>query len=152
MNTFRTISVNSSLQHSTLSLAIHRMNYPPTKRLRGVNQDITTGSTFDDPFGDDDAFSQDDLAEIDILASQAFTSKSRSAPVTKPVAKAVETPGVLLRTSGAFNRDSKFEFNSGNNRRAPSIDPLGKFITKKLSFLEYQVLVKPLKSDILPLK
>ncbi|CAK6960920.1 ATR-interacting protein [Scomber scombrus] len=50
------------------------MNCPPTKRLRGLNQDIATAGTFDDPFGDDEDFTQDDLDEIDIIASQAITS------------------------------------------------------------------------------
>lgn len=115
------------------------MNYPPTKRLRGVNQDIPTGTTFDDPFGGDDAFSQDDLAEIDILASQAFTSTSVSDPATKPVAKPVETAGgsagrgrLSSRTSATLNRDSKFGFNSSNNRSKPSRDPLGKLLERNV--------------------
>lgn len=126
-----------SVQH--LSLTVDRMNYPPTKRLRGVNRDIPTGTTFDDPFGGDDAFSQDDLAEIDILSSQAFTSTSFSSPATKPVAKPVETAGgsagqgrLLSRTSDTLNRDSKFGFNSSNNRSKPSRGPLGKFIARNV--------------------
>lgn len=115
------------------------MNYPPTKRLRGLNQDTPTGATFDDPFGDDDAFSQDDLAEIDILASQAFTSTSLSGPASKPVPKPVETAGgsagqgrLLSRTSSTFNRDSKFEFNGSSSRSKPTRDPPGKFIVRNV--------------------
>lgn len=118
-----------------LHLPVDRMNYPPTKRLRGVNQDIPTGTTFDDPFGDDDAFSQADLAEIDILASQAFTSTSVSDPATKPVAKPAETAGgsagksrLLSRTSATFSRDNKFGF----NKSTPSRDPLGEFIARNV--------------------
>ncbi|CAN9511974.1 unnamed protein product [Ophioblennius macclurei] len=48
------------------------MNRPPTKRLRGPDQDAATA--FDDPFGDGEDFTQDDFDEIDIIASQAFTS------------------------------------------------------------------------------
>ncbi|XP_038136815.1 ATR-interacting protein isoform X1 [Cyprinodon tularosa] len=60
------------------------MNGPPTKRLRGLNQDVVTPVTFDDPFGDDEEFTQDDLNELDIIASQAFTS---AVAVSKPVSK-----------------------------------------------------------------
>uniref|UniRef100_A0A673C3Z2 Uncharacterized protein n=1 Tax=Sphaeramia orbicularis TaxID=375764 RepID=A0A673C3Z2_9TELE len=49
-----------------------KMNYPPTKRLRGLNHDVA--ANFDDPFGDDEDFSQAELDEIDIIASQAITS------------------------------------------------------------------------------
>lgn len=115
------------------------MNYPPTKRLRGLNQDTPTGETFDDPFGDDDAFSQDDLAELDILASQAFTSTSVSGPASKPVPNPVETAGgsagqgrLLSRTSSTFNRDGKFEFNSSSSRSKPTRDPPGKFIVRSV--------------------
>uniref|UniRef100_A0A1A7X159 ATR interacting protein n=2 Tax=Iconisemion striatum TaxID=60296 RepID=A0A1A7X159_9TELE len=50
------------------------MNYPPAKRLRGLNQNVVTAVPNDDPFGDDDEFTQEDLDEIDIIASQATTS------------------------------------------------------------------------------
>ncbi|KAM6979755.1 ATR-interacting protein [Aplochiton taeniatus] len=44
------------------------MNYPPSKRHKGLeNQEA------DNTFGDDEDFTQDDLNEIDIIASQAFT-------------------------------------------------------------------------------
>lgn len=124
---------------SISALTFHRMNCPPTKRLRGLNQDTTTAATFDDPFGDD-AFSQDDLAEIDILASQAFSSTSLPAPASKPVVpKPAETAGgsagrgrLLGRTSAILNRDGKFEFNSSNSRSKPARDPLGKFIGRNV--------------------
>ncbi|XP_067442577.1 ATR-interacting protein isoform X2 [Thunnus thynnus] len=66
------------------------MNFPPTKRLRGLNQDIVTAGAFDDPFGDDEDFTQDDLDEIDIIASQANTSASASGLGSKPGTKSVE--------------------------------------------------------------
>ncbi|KAM9813877.1 ATR-interacting protein [Neosynchiropus ocellatus] len=50
------------------------MNYPPTKRLRGLNHEVPKLDALDDSFGDDGDFTQDDLDEIDIIASQAFTS------------------------------------------------------------------------------
>ncbi|XP_029908458.1 ATR-interacting protein isoform X3 [Myripristis murdjan] len=45
------------------------MACPPTKRLRGLNQEAV--AVFDNSFGDDEDFTQDDLDEIDIIASQA---------------------------------------------------------------------------------
>lgn len=46
----------------------HRMSFPPSKRLRGPAPVLDL-----DPFGDED-FTQDDLAEIDVFASQAVTA------------------------------------------------------------------------------
>ncbi|XP_020486286.2 ATR-interacting protein isoform X1 [Labrus bergylta] len=66
------------------------MNYPPTKRLRGLNQDVVTAMPFDDPFGGDDDFTQDDLDEIDVIASQAVTSTAASGHESKPATKPME--------------------------------------------------------------
>eukprot|EP00066_Takifugu_rubripes_P022645 XP_011611911.1 PREDICTED: ATR-interacting protein [Takifugu rubripes] len=46
------------------------MNCPPSKRPRRLNDDLAQRS--DDPFGDEEDFTQDDLDEIDVIASQAF--------------------------------------------------------------------------------
>ncbi|XP_048877814.1 ATR-interacting protein isoform X2 [Brienomyrus brachyistius] len=46
------------------------MEYPPNKRLKGESYDARPDA---DPFGDDEDFTQDDLDEIDIIASQAVT-------------------------------------------------------------------------------
>ncbi|XP_068598892.1 ATR-interacting protein [Brachionichthys hirsutus] len=53
------------------------MNCRPTKRPRGLDQDVAVVKEFDDPFGDDEDFTQDDLNEIDI-ASQAITLPAAS--------------------------------------------------------------------------
>ncbi|XP_010873368.2 ATR-interacting protein [Esox lucius] len=45
------------------------MECPPSKRLKGMS----STDPCKDPFGDDDDFTQDDLEEIDIIASQAIT-------------------------------------------------------------------------------
>uniref|UniRef100_A0A3Q0S299 Uncharacterized protein n=1 Tax=Amphilophus citrinellus TaxID=61819 RepID=A0A3Q0S299_AMPCI len=63
-----------SIENSPFCISL--MNCPPTKRLRGLNQDVVTAVAFDDPFGDDEEFTQDVLDEIDIIASQAITSGS----------------------------------------------------------------------------
>ncbi|XP_073448849.1 ATR-interacting protein isoform X1 [Aquarana catesbeiana] len=49
---------------------------PPSKRLRLAN--ASKGKAMDEVFGDNEDFTADDLEEIDILASQAFTQDSRS--------------------------------------------------------------------------
>ncbi|MBN3308754.1 ATRIP protein, partial [Amia calva] len=46
------------------------MEYPPRKRLKGPERSVTSNA---DPFGDDEDFTQDDLDEIDVIASQAIT-------------------------------------------------------------------------------
>nr|XP_061814226.1 ATR-interacting protein-like [Nerophis lumbriciformis] len=53
------------------------MACPPSKRLRGLNQDVPKVDPFEaDPFGDEDDFTQDDLEEIDMIASQAIASQA----------------------------------------------------------------------------
>ncbi|XP_077308668.1 ATR-interacting protein isoform X3 [Lithobates pipiens] len=49
---------------------------PPSKRLRSAN--ASKGKAMDEIFGDNEDFTADDLEEIDILASQAFTQDSSS--------------------------------------------------------------------------
>ncbi|KAI5607588.1 ATR-interacting protein isoform X1 [Silurus asotus] len=46
------------------------MDFPPSKRHRGSHNEDPAGT---DVFGDEEDFTQDDLEEIDIIASQAFT-------------------------------------------------------------------------------
>ncbi|XP_041836386.1 ATR-interacting protein [Melanotaenia boesemani] len=113
------------------------MNCPPTKRLRGLNQDVVTAVAFDDPFGDDEEFTQDDLDEIDIIASQAITSAAGGAGVgSKPGAKLSETvPGSswpsstgqskpLYRATADQSRENTVGFNRGNALKS-SRDPHG---------------------------
>ncbi|XP_033994945.1 ATR-interacting protein isoform X3 [Trematomus bernacchii] len=108
------------------------MNCPPTKRLRG--QDRVTAMDFDDPFGDDEDFTQDDLNEIDILASQAITS----APAPGPGSEAGTKPTELARGSAGQSRtvgrattnqsrENTFGFGSSNkgNSGIQSRDPIG---------------------------
>ncbi|KAJ8400897.1 hypothetical protein AAFF_G00392510 [Aldrovandia affinis] len=69
------------------------MECPPTKRRKGLNYGVAST----DPFGDDEDFTQDDLDEIDIIASQAFT-----ADVGLPCPK--ETLGAGLPLPGVQNQ------------------------------------------------
>ncbi|XP_060926081.1 ATR-interacting protein [Limanda limanda] len=111
------------------------MNCPPTKRLRGLNHEVATA--FDDPFGDDEDFTQDDLDEIDVLASQAFSSTSAGAePGSKAENKPVESawPSCtgqnkpLSRATSKQSRENTFGFGSSSSSRGnagiPSREPL----------------------------
>lgn len=51
------------------------MEYPPSKRLKGLVPNEAPAEQ--DPFGDDEDFTQDDLEEIDIIASQAVTGNGQ---------------------------------------------------------------------------
>ncbi|XP_019735106.1 ATR-interacting protein isoform X2 [Hippocampus comes] len=66
------------------------MAFPPCKRLRGLNQDVPKADPVEvDPFGDDDDFTQDDLDEIDIIASQAIGLATAPVFGSKEASKAV---------------------------------------------------------------
>ncbi|XP_034724200.1 ATR-interacting protein [Etheostoma cragini] len=115
------------------------MNFPPTKRLRGMNQDVVTTVAFDDPFGDDMDFTQDDLDEIDTIASQAITSTAAPGLGSKPGTKPIELNRGSVRPSSAGqshsvsrtttnqSRENTFGFSSSNRGNAgiPSREPLG---------------------------
>ncbi|KAF7693198.1 hypothetical protein HF521_008514 [Silurus meridionalis] len=51
------------------------MDFPPSKRHRGSHNEDPAGT---DVFGDEEDFTQDDLEEIDIIASQAFTKDAQA--------------------------------------------------------------------------
>ncbi|XP_049428322.1 ATR-interacting protein isoform X1 [Epinephelus fuscoguttatus] len=115
------------------------MNYPPTKRLRGLNQEAVTTVAFDDPFGDDEDFTQDDLDEIDIIASQANTGVTTpglgSKPGTKPteLARGSAWPSnaghskSVSRATSNHSRENMFGLSSSSrgNPGIPSREPLG---------------------------
>ncbi|XP_068578233.1 ATR-interacting protein isoform X2 [Cebidichthys violaceus] len=117
------------------------MNCPPTKRLRGPNQDVVTAVAFNDPFGDEDEFTQDDLDEMDIIASQAVAAVAAPAPGLgiKPGPKPMElargsnwpqSTGQSKPVSRATTNQSSentFGFSSSNRGNAgiPSREPLG---------------------------
>ncbi|GAA6216875.1 ATR-interacting protein [Lates japonicus] len=116
------------------------MNCPPTKRLRGLNHEVATAVAFDDPFGDDEDFTQDDLDEIDIIASQAITSAAAGARIgSKPESKQVDlSRGAAWSASAGQNkplnkattkqsRENTFGFSSSNrgNAAIQGREPLG---------------------------
>ncbi|KAK2915410.1 ATR-interacting protein isoform X1 [Channa argus] len=110
------------------------MNCPPTKRLRGLNHEVTTAVAFDDPFGDDEDFTQDDFDEIDIIASQAITS---SAGQSKPLSRA--TTNQSRENALVFNSSNRG--NSGTHGREPLSSrqqPFGSDRDDSYSLLEAQ--------------
>ncbi|KAM6947398.1 ATR-interacting protein [Lycodopsis pacificus] len=107
------------------------MNWPPTKRLRGSNQDVVTAVAFNDSFGDDE-FTQDDLDEIDIIASQAFAAVAAPAPgLEVQRSNWPQSAGQNKSVSRATTNQSSentFGFSSSNNRGnagIPSREPVG---------------------------
>ncbi|XP_039972449.1 ATR-interacting protein [Xiphias gladius] len=116
------------------------MNCPPTKRLRRLNHEVATVVAFSDPFGDDEDFTQDDLDEIDVIASQAIASGSAGAGLgskseTKPVESAqglAWPPSAgqskpLSRATSKQSKENTFGFSISNRGNAgiASREPLG---------------------------
>ncbi|XP_061544588.1 ATR-interacting protein [Phycodurus eques] len=95
------------------------MTCPPSKRLRGLNQDIPKADPFEaDPFGDDDDFTQDDLDEIDTIASQAIglTSASATGPGWERAHGSGFRPPLDRENTGGFGGKSG---HSGARSREP---------------------------------
>ncbi|XP_031152705.2 ATR-interacting protein isoform X2 [Sander lucioperca] len=104
------------------------MNCPPTKRLRGMNQDVVTAVAFDDPFGDDMDFTQDDLDEIDIISSQAITSAAAPGLGSKPGIKPTELARGSAQPPSAGQSHSVSRTTTNQSRAnagIPSREPLG---------------------------
>ncbi|XP_005811881.1 ATR-interacting protein isoform X1 [Xiphophorus maculatus] len=97
------------------------MNCPPTKRLRGLNQDVVTAVASDDPFGGDEEFTQDDLDEIDIIASQAFTSAVVASKPNEPALGSTWTssPGQnkFAKDHSKENKSGIYQINAGKHSR-----------------------------------
>lgn len=109
------------------------MNCPPTKRLRGLNHDIATAVAVDDPFGDDEDFTQDDLNEIDIIASQALTSATAGSGLESKLVEpahgsawlsSVGHSKSLSRGTTIQGRENMFGYSSSNKG---SREPLSEF-------------------------
>ncbi|XP_029548661.1 ATR-interacting protein [Salmo trutta] len=87
------------------------MAYPPRKRLKGMSP----AAPCNDPFGGDDDFTQDDLEEIDIIASQAVNGDlagpgpssigPRPGESRKPYSGSREQPSGLARSNSMRDRE-----------------------------------------------
>ncbi|XP_028302964.1 ATR-interacting protein [Gouania willdenowi] len=105
------------------------MNCPPFKRLRGLNQEAVTTVAFEDPFGDDGDFTQDDLDEIDIIASQAITESGTGKGSEPAGTKATEQHRPLFtglnqtasrgKSLGINHSSSSSRGNAGMSSREP---------------------------------
>ncbi|XP_066527319.1 ATR-interacting protein isoform X2 [Hoplias malabaricus] len=90
------------------------MDYPPSKRLRGLQNEDKLEQ---DPFGDDEDFTQDDLEEIDIIASQAITGDIRPSSTKRSFGSISSIAG---EQSKAPVRESRTTFTIGNNSPSSS--------------------------------
>uniref|UniRef100_A0A3Q3X6P0 ATR interacting protein n=1 Tax=Mola mola TaxID=94237 RepID=A0A3Q3X6P0_MOLML len=120
------------------------MTCPPTKRLRGLDHDEAMQMAFNDPFGDDEAFTQDDLDEIDIISSQAITSTPASGLDCKPGAKPAElTGGSSWSVSRAATNHSTFGSSSSNRDDAYSLlEAQHAELKRKLKEVEEEIVLK----------
>ncbi|XP_024118667.1 ATR-interacting protein [Oryzias melastigma] len=87
------------------------MNCPPSKRLRGSELDGLT--SHDDPFGDEEEFTQDDLDELDIIASQAVTSTAKG-PESRPSTAVCASSSSSTRRQDAASEWSRRRGQPGN--------------------------------------
>ncbi|XP_056130796.1 ATR-interacting protein [Lampris incognitus] len=80
------------------------MDCPPTKRLKFQNKEAE--AAFDDPFGDEQDFTQDDLAEIDVIASQAVSedTSTRSKPAPAGTTSTPAFGGSAFMGPGDLNK------------------------------------------------
>ncbi|XP_016428454.1 ATR-interacting protein-like isoform X2 [Sinocyclocheilus rhinocerous] len=99
------------------------MNFPPSKRLKGHQVPAEP-----DPFDDDIDFTQDDLEQIDIIASQAITgdgqssgSKRTFASVFACAAEQSKAPGKSGRKTFAIG-DGCSSSSTNNNKEAQGKD------------------------------
>lgn len=84
------------------------MAYPPSKRQRGIDSGDPAGT---DAFGDDEDFTQDDLEEIDIIASQAITKDTQAASSKRSFASI----SVYSERNKAPVREGRKTFTLGNS-------------------------------------
>ncbi|KAJ6668374.1 hypothetical protein lerEdw1_015751 [Lerista edwardsae] len=93
----------------------HGDGFPPNKRHKSLPS--PEHKEIKDPFGDGDDFTEDDLEEIDIIASQALTqAASFKTPVVQaeenarrpsPLDNTIQTPDHVTQSHVAFRTDKK---------------------------------------------
>lgn len=80
-----------------------------------------TAVASDDPFGGDEEFTQDDLDEIDIIASQAFTSAVVASKPNEPALGSTWTssPGQnkFAKDHSKDNKSGIYQINAGKHSR-----------------------------------
>ncbi|KAI4881103.1 hypothetical protein NFI96_024796, partial [Prochilodus magdalenae] len=91
------------------------MEYPPSKRLKGLQN---AAPVEQDPFGDDEDFTQDDLEEIDIIASQAITGDGQLTSAKRTFGSMSSYPGDQNK---APVREGRKTFSLGSNNPSSSM-------------------------------
>lgn len=127
------------------------MNFPPTKRLRGLDQDVATARSVDDPFGDDEDFTQDDLDEIDIIASQAITSSAVPEPGSRarvPVLAKTWPTGASTSTGRGFGVNCSHRGNNGIRLQQGGSDRGDAYIRLEAQHEELKQKLKEVEEDI----
>ncbi|KAJ7316766.1 hypothetical protein JRQ81_002928 [Phrynocephalus forsythii] len=99
----------------------HGDGFPPNKRYKSHN--ATEHEEMDDPFGDSDEFTADDLEEIDIIASQALmqtASLKTEAPRSEQNAEGSSLPNNTMKT-----QDQIKQWNISLGAETTSVAPFG---------------------------
>ncbi|KAB5537081.1 hypothetical protein PHYPO_G00114740 [Pangasianodon hypophthalmus] len=90
------------------------MEYPPSKRHRGLHNE---DPAMTDDFGEDEDFTQDDLEEIDIIASQAITRDAQATSSKRSFASI----SVYPEQNKAPVREGRKTFAIGNSHPSSSM-------------------------------
>ncbi|XP_039626776.1 ATR-interacting protein isoform X1 [Polypterus senegalus] len=102
-------------------------SFPANKRLKGPDGEVILA----DPFGEDDDFTQDDLEEIDILASQAYTvldnvtekSTETGVPGVASCDKSVGQETATLMFYKSSDRSATADLQNATNAEKPRSSP-----------------------------
>ncbi|XP_078804023.1 ATR-interacting protein isoform X2 [Oryzias latipes] len=119
------------------------MSCPPSKRLRGSNPDALT--SHGDPFGDEEEFTQDDLDEIDIIASQAVTAAAEglgSRPCSPPSARRLDRPVSRENRRPGQPGNRQQNFRSDRDAAFALLEAQQAELKKKLKEVEEEILLK----------
>ncbi|KAE8611696.1 hypothetical protein XENTR_v10012563 [Xenopus tropicalis] len=129
-----------SIPQGAQSTSYDRSRYPPPKRHRAANVDY---KAMDDPFDDNEDFTADDLEEIDILASQAYTQDTGSTSIQKTFIN--NQPAYTLNATKPHSLSHRSEKEFHKDKYAVELEVLQAHhedLKQKLKELQGEVLVK----------
>ncbi|KAM3915235.1 ATR-interacting protein isoform 2-T3 [Leptodactylus fuscus] len=141
-------SISSAVQ-GVYSSCNDQGTYPPSKRSRSTS--ITESKVMEDVFGDGEDFTADDLEEIDIIASQAYTQdstamNSRTNHVQGGViSNSRQTSAFLQPQRPALPKRGRDTLNLRSDNETSSTDVLQsrlEDLKQKLKLLEDEIIVK----------
>ncbi|KAM4022899.1 ATR-interacting protein isoform 1-T2 [Anomaloglossus baeobatrachus] len=121
-------SSSSTIQPSVRSSCNDQGTYPPSKRY--CSRSITESNTMEDIFGDGEDFTADDLEEIDIIASQAYTQDLGAASIhanhvqDNAVLSNRQTSSFLLPQRPAPTKRGRVALNSLTDNETPAVGVL----------------------------